>query len=153
MAIDLIRPTERAVTVSLKANAPLLAILPKTSIDPQPKTTGVDAQGAPIWPFVVVEAMQSLPQGRGCTAGAEVSLSVHSFAKPRYNAGGAMIETAKDHAARIHSAVVDALHNHAYEVDGRRYGLSVRASRIMRDGAEADAWHGVATVVARAYQG
>lgn len=148
MSNDLLRPTERAAVISLKANTALLAIVPKGSIDP------VDE--APDWPFVRLDGTQSLPAGRGCTARAEVTFMLHSFAKPRYvddDPAGAMIETAKDHAGRLNSAVVEAIHNHAFEVAGRRYRFQVRSSRLMRDGAEAGAWHGIASVVARSYQG
>lgn len=145
MASDLLRETERATIISLKANAPLLAIVAKASIEPVAE--------APAWPFIRLDGTQALPQGRGCTARSEVSFMVHSFAKPRYNGAGAMLETARDHAGRINSAVVEALQAHAYEIAGRRYRFTVRSSRLMMDGAEADAWHGIASVVARVYNG
>ncbi|MFK4871666.1 DUF3168 domain-containing protein [Novosphingobium sp. ZW T3_23] len=145
MANDLLRATERAAIISLKADAPLAQIVAKASIDPVAE--------APTWPFVRLEGTQSLPQGRGCTARAEVSFQLHSFAKPIYNGAGAMTKTARDHAGEINTAVVEALHNHAFEVAGRRYRFQVQSSRLMRDGAEADAWHGIASVVARAFAG
>ena len=145
MASDLLRETERAAIISLKADAPLLAILPKAQIDP--------TVSAPTWPFIRLDGTQALPQGRGCTARSEVSFQIHSFAKPRYNGANAMIETARDHAGRINSAVVEALQAHAYEVAGRRYRFMVRSSRLMMDGAEADAWHGIVNVVARVFNG
>ncbi|WP_313437282.1 DUF3168 domain-containing protein [Novosphingobium sp.] len=149
MANDLLRATERAAVISLKADAPLAALVAKASIDPVAE--------APAWPFIRLEGTQSLPQGRGCTARAEVSFQLHSFAKPRYAGddpvNGAMVETARDHAGRLNTAVVEALHNHAFEVSGRRYRFQVQSSRLMRDGAEADAWHGIASVVARAFAG
>lgn len=145
MASDLLRETERAVTISLKNDAPLLAIVPKANIEPVAE--------APEWPFIRLDGTQALPQGRGCTARSEVSFMVHSFAKPRYNPAGAMLETARDHAGRMNSAIVEALQAHAYEVAGRRYQFAVRSSRLMQDGAEAGAWHGISNVVARVYNG
>ncbi|MET0364727.1 MAG: hypothetical protein ABW169_08730 [Sphingobium sp.] len=153
MASDLIRETERATLISLKANAPLTAIVAKTSIDPQPNTAGVDAQGAAVWPFVRLDGTQSLPQGRGCNARADVTFMLHTFAKARKNGTGAIIETARDHAGRLNSAIVEAIHNHAYPVAGRRYRLTARSSRLMQDGAEADAYHGIVSVIAKAYAG
>jgi len=153
MASDLLRETERAAIISLKADAPLLAILPKVSIDPQPQTAGVDADGNEVWPFIRLDATQALPQGRGCTARSEVSFMLHSFAKPRYNGAGGMLETAKDHAGRLTSAVAEAIHNHAFTVAGRRYRFIARSSRLMQDGAERDAYHGIVSVVARAFVG
>lgn len=148
MASDLLRETERAAIISLKGNAPLLDIVAKASIDPIAE--------APAWPFIRLEGSQSLPQGRGCTARAEVTFQIHSFAKPRYQGANnttPMVETARDHAGRINSAVVEALQGHAYEVAGRRYRFLVRSSRLLHDGAENDAWHGIANVVARAFNG
>ncbi len=145
MANDMLRAVERAAIISLKADAPLLAIVPKTSIDPIAEE--------PVWPFVRLDGSQSLPQGRGCTARAEVTFMAHSFAKPRYDGTGAMLETARDYAGRLNTAVVEAIHNHAFTVSGRRYRFVVRSSRLMPDGSEADAWHGIASVVARAFAG
>lgn len=153
MANDLLRDTERAAVISLKANAPLAAFIAKTSIDPQPDTAGVDADGFTIWPFITLEGTQAIPSGRGCSARSDVTFQLHSFAKARKNSGGALIETARDHAGKINTAVVEAIHNHAFEIAGRRYRFTVRSSRLMRDGAEADAWHGIVSVSARAYRG
>ena len=144
MASDLLRLTERACIIALKADAPLLAIVPKAQIE--------SIAEAPGWPFLRLDGTQAIPQGRACTARSEVTFMIHSFAKPRYDAD-AMVETARDHCGRINSAVVEAIHNHAFVVAGRRYRFTVRSSRLMRDGAEADAYHGIASVVARAYQG
>ncbi|BAK66888.1 hypothetical protein SLG_22130 [Sphingobium sp. SYK-6] len=64
-----------------------------------------------------------------------------------------MVETARDHAARINEAVVEALQAHAYEVEGRHYKFIVRSSRLMMDAGEADAWHAISSVLARVYNG
>lgn len=153
MASDLLRESERAALITLKGNAPLLAIVAKPSINPTPGSKGVDGKGNAIWPFIRLEGSQSVLAGRGCTARAEVTFQVHSFAKPRYNISKTTLETARDHAARINSAVVEAIHKHAFVVDGRRYRFTVGSSRLMRDGAETDGWHGIANVVARAFNG
>lgn len=145
MATDLLRETERAILITLKANAALLSIAPKTSIGPTTEE--------PVWPFIRLDGTQAVPQGRGCTARSEVTFMLHSFARPRYNGAGAVIETARDHAGRLQSAAIEAIHNHAFMIGGRRYRFTVRSSRLMQDGAEADAYHGIASVVARAYQG
>ncbi|MEJ7933494.1 hypothetical protein WG907_04380 [Sphingobium sp. AN558] len=148
MSGDLLRETERATIITLKANAPLLAIVAKASIEPNAEN--------PEWPFTRLDGTQAIPQGRGCTTRSDVTFMVHSFAKPRYvddDPKKRAIETARDHCARINSAVVDALHNHRYTVAGVVYKLSVRSSRLMQDGAERDAYHGVANILARAQRG
>jgi len=142
---DLLRESERAAIISLKADASLLAILPKTSIDP--------VEEAPSWPFVRLDSSQAVLRGRGCSARSEVRFRLHSFAKPRRNTAGAILETAKDYAARINTAVVAALRSKAFEVSGRRYGFEVTSSDLMQDGAEKDAYHGIASILVRAYQG
>lgn len=144
MADDLLRPTERACIIALKADAPLAQIVAKSSIDPVAED--------PAWPFVRLDGTQALPQGRGCTARSEVTFMLHSFAKPRY-VGGSMVETARDHAGRLNSAVVEAIHNHAFDIAGRRHRFVVRSSLLMQDGAERDAYHGIVSVIARAFVG
>ena len=145
MAGDLLRPTERAATISLKNDAGLLAIVPEATIDPYDEP--------PEWPFIRLDGFQAIPAGRGCTARSEVTFMAHSFAKPRRDGSGAIVETARDYAGRVNGAVVEALQAHAYEVEGRRYRFTVRSSRLMPDGEEADAWHGIASVLARVFNG
>lgn len=145
LASDLLRQVERACIISLKADAPLAALVAKASIEPVTEE--------PAWPFLRLDGTQALPQGRGCTARSEVTFQIHSFAKPRYDEAGAMLETARDQCGHINSAVVEAIHNHAFAVDGRRYRFAVRSSRLMQDGFERDAYHGIASVIAKAYAG
>lgn len=153
MASDLLRDTERALLTALKADASLIAIVPKVSIDPQPGTAGVDGTGAATWPFMRLDGTQALPQGRGCTARSQVTLLLHSFAKARKNGSGAIIETARDHAGRMNSVAIEAIHNHGVTIGGRRYKFTVRSSRLMQDGDEAGAYHGIASILARSYVG
>jgi len=145
MAGDLLRDTERATIITLKADAPLLAIVAKASIEPVAEE--------PTWPFVRLDGTQAIPRGRGCTTRSDVTFMVHSFAKPRLGVNTQMIETARDHCGRINSAVVEALHNHRYTVAGVTYKLAVRSSRLMQDGAERDAYHAIANVIAQAQRG
>lgn len=145
MASDLLRETERACTIALKADAPLAALVAEAAIDPTDE--------APEWPFIRLDGTQAVPQGRGCTARSEVTFLLHAFAKPYYTAPGALAITARDRGGRLTSAIVEAIHGHAFIVDDRRYRFTARSSRLMQDGAEADAWHGIVSVVARAYQG
>lgn len=148
MAGDLLRETERATIITLKANVALLAIVAKASIDPVAED--------PTWPFTRLDGAQAIPRGRGCMARSDVTFMVHSFAKARYvdnDPKKARIETARDHCGRVNSAVVEALHNHRYTVAGVVFKLAVRSSRLMQDGAERDAYHGFANVIARAERG
>lgn len=145
MAGDQARQTEKAALTALKADASLTAIIPAASIDPYAE--------APAWPFIRLDGTQAIPQGRGCTARSEVTFMLHAFAKPIRDGAGAISETARDHVGRISDAITEALQAHAYEYNGRRYSFTVRSSRIMMDGAEADAWHGIVNVLAKVYAG
>ncbi|PZQ55773.1 MAG: hypothetical protein DI555_07030 [Novosphingobium pentaromativorans] len=149
MPSDLIRESERAAVISLKADAPLAEIIAPGSIDPVSEN--------PAWPFVRLDGFQATLEGHGCSARSEIRFRAHSFAKPRYlnddPKSGIPIETARDHAGRLNSAVVAALRNRAFTVDGRRYRFVVTNSILLQDGSERDTYHGMASVVARAYQG
>jgi len=145
MANDIIRQTERAAVIALKGDPGVLEIVGKPSIDPQDEE--------PEWPFIRMGVSQALPEGRGCSSRVRTSILLHAFAKPRYNEGGGMIEIAKDHAGRLTSAITEALHQHAFSVDGRRYRFAYESVRLEQDGAERDAFHGIISLVARAFQG
>jgi len=116
-----------------------------------PNTAGVNADGSNKWPFVRLDGTQSIPQGRGCTARAEVAFIVHSFGKAAFNGSGQIINTARDVSGALNSAVVEALHGHAHEVAGKRFRFRVTSSQLMQDGAEADAYHGFCNVEVRVY--
>lgn len=143
MAGDQLRQTEKATISTLKADEGLTAIVSADSIDPYPE--------APDWPFIRLDGSQAIPQGRGCTARSEVTFLLHAFAKPERDISGSIAITARDQAGRISDAVTEALQAHAYEYDGRRYRYTVRSTRIMMDGAEADAFHAIISVLARVY--
>jgi hypothetical protein len=75
--------------------------------------------------------------------GATVRWTIHAFAKARYNAGGAMIETAEDHIGRVVSGIKKALHRTPLLIPG-----GVAKMRLINDqrqtyGSEADAFHAI----------
>lgn len=143
MAGALIRDVRRAVLTRLKADAGLTAIVAAANIHPSTVPAG-----AP-WPFTRFDAPQSTPLDGACYAGAEVTFLLHSFAKPRLNSGGQVIETAEDHAGRILDAMKLAIHRHRVPVAGGSAPLSVLSSRLLLDGAESTAYHGILSCRAR----
>ena len=147
MAGALIRDVRRAVLTRLKADAGLTAIVAAANIHPSTVLAG-----AP-WPFTRFDAPQSTPLDGACYAGAEVTFLLHSFAKPRYsvpsNPQSSMIETAEDHAGRILDAMKLAIHRHRVPVAGASALLSVLSSRLLIDGAESTAYHGILSCRAR----
>ena len=135
-------PIRRAILKALKADAAVTAIVPAASVQP----TVVP----PPWPFVRYGAPSGIPIQASCVDGDEVAVALHSFAKPRYDSGGGMIETAEDHADRIGTAVMRALHRHRLPLDSGNVARVRRTGyQLLQDGAEADAWHHVANFTVR----
>lgn len=143
MAGALIRDVRRAVLTRLRQDAGLTAIVAAANIHPS------TVPANPVWPFTRFDAPQSTPIDGACYAGAKVTFMLHSFAKPRMNASGQMIETAEDHAGRILDAMKLAIHKHRVPVAGASALLSVVSARMMIDGAESTAYHGVLSCRAR----
>ena len=143
--MDDLLATRRAVLALLKADQALAALVPADRIYPQASTVA-----KPEWPFIVYGSPSGLPIRAACVNGTEVTVALHSFAKPRKQ-GRVVAETAEDHAARIGAAVANAL-------DGRRPALSsggylairFTGSQLLIDGGEADAFHHVANFRCRA---
>jgi hypothetical protein len=139
---DAIREVRRAVLPALKADATLTALVPSARIYPS------TVPASPAFPFTRWDGASSLPITE-FLRGAEVSFMVHAFAKPRYS-GAAMVETAEDHAGRITSALYGALHRQRFALPGgATFAVRAVSSRLMQDGAETDAYHGIVNAVAR----
>lgn len=144
MANDLSLQVRRAVLAELKSNAPLIALVPAANIHPQSPI------GAPSWPFIKYGPPAPLPIQAACVDGMQMTVTIHSFAKPRTSAG-AVVETAEDHAARIGALVAAALDRARLDLDGGT-PAKVRwtGSQLLQDPAEADAYHHVANFRVRA---
>ena len=141
MSGNLIREVRRSVLTHWKNDATLIALVPAGDIFP---STVPDAHG---WPFLRWDAPNSIPMAE-FLRGSAVSFMAHAFAKPRYT-GATMIETAEDHCSRITSALHASLHRNRLSIGMTSFATMVTSSRVMQDGAEADAYHGVVNCVAR----
>jgi len=143
--MDVLLPVRRAMLTTLAADAALTAIVPSERIYPQAATSP-----SPVWPFVIYGSPSGIPIRAACVDGLEVTVAIHSFAKPRMS-GQSMLETAEDYAARIGASVVKAL-------DGKRPALETGGylrilhigSQLLIDGGEASAFHHVANFRCRA---
>jgi hypothetical protein len=140
--MDLQRETRRLALSTLKANAALTAIVPASSIYSQ------HVKDAPAWPFIKFGPTQELPLRASCLNGADISFSVHCFAKPRL-AGAQVVETAEDYASRIGAAICGALDSRQYPFTGGTVRFRLSDRRLMVDGGEASAFHYYAVVNAR----
>lgn len=144
MANDLTLPIRRACLAELKGDAPLLTLLPATSMFPVATPANVD------WPFLKMGVFTGLPVRAACVDGIEGIFAVHGFAKARYT-GSQIVETAEDHCARIGAAVAKALDGKRLSLDGDQ-SLRViwTGSQLLMDIDEADAFHTVQNFRVRA---
>jgi hypothetical protein len=121
------RLARRAVLMQLKGHAPLIALVPKDSINPI---------GTPEWPIVLVEAPRGTPRRMSCANGVDASFDVHAFAS---NIGSS--KTGYDHASEIGAAIETALApNNITLEDGSHCKLSFSDMRMLKD-ADPDHWH------------
>jgi len=136
------RPIRRAILATLKANDDVTALVPATSIYPQ-------STSKPPWPFIKFGSPSGVPIDNACAGGDTIIVALHSFAKPRI-VGGAVVETAEDHADRIGTAVIRALNRRRLTLDSGNHAKVRRAGfQLLQDGAEADAYHHVANFQVR----
>lgn len=125
------RAARREILTRMKNAAPLLALVPKASIDPAAVTA---------WPIIMVEAPQMLPRRMACANGADVSFDVHAFAGPK-KSGSSVIQTGYDHICAIGEQIDTVLApNNITLGDGSHCKLSFSDVRILKD-EEIDHWH------------
>ncbi|WP_076605527.1 tail completion protein gp17 [Sphingobium sp. ba1] len=142
MAKDHTLPVRRAILTALKSDELLTSIVPASQIYPGTARN-------PQWPFIRYGVPSVEPMRASCVDGSILTVSVHGFAKPRYVGNDprkAIIESAEDRAAKIGPAIAKVLGGIRIAIDGdaSAYGIvNWRGSRLMRDGAEDDAWHTV----------
>ena len=145
MVTGLQRLVRRAVLSALKANAPLIAVVPATRIYGQTVPMGA------VFPFVRLGGPQTLPLHASCINGAGiVTLDVHAFVKPRLDASGNIAETAEDFAGRIGAAIEAALDRQRLPLEAFGFAaLRLTEMRLLQDADEADAYHYFAQISAR----
>lgn len=91
----------------------------------------------PVWPFVMVGNAEAEPMSAQCLDGSRFSVTVHTFDKGSDEAG----------AAELNRAVAGLLDRKPLPL-ATPFPASMRAlrwvrSQIIRDSAEATAWHGL----------
>lgn len=133
MAVDSTIAVRRAILPLLKNDTRTKSIVPAA------RWYAMTAQD-PVWPFGIYGSSTPVPLRASCMDGAEITTSVHGFAKAR-ESGGQVVETAEDHCGRLSAAIAAVL-------DGRRLDLPnghalVRwtGSQLLVDRDEADAFH------------
>lgn len=134
----------RAILTTLKADAAVKTLVPTTRIYPQ-----ASSDTTQVWPFIIYGSPSAIPIRAACVRGTEVTVAVHTFAKPRLQ-GTQMVETAEDHTARIGHAVVLALDGKRPELERGYVSLLFTGSQLLIDGGEKDAFHHIANFRCRA---
>lgn len=100
----------------------------------------------PVWPFLIVPTPSGVPTWRdGSGGGSEMTGVVHSFvgvapATPDPEAA----------AANINAHIVRILDGLDLVIDEVAISIHPTLDQVIRDGAEADAWHGVVNYAASA---
>ncbi|MFD0848198.1 tail completion protein gp17 [Sphingosinicella xenopeptidilytica] len=138
---DFTRDLRRAVITALKADTTLIAIVPAARIYPS------TVPASPTFPFIRWDAPNNIPRGHGCTQGADISFFVHNFAKPRMS-GAQVAETAESYCERITALMAKALHRERLALTNATARVRVRSTRVMMDGDERDAFHGLLDCIA-----
>ena len=108
MAVGIARLVRRALLVKLKANAGLIALVPAASINPA---------GEPVWPFILLSSPVTQRLRATGVVGGIVTYDVHAFAGPVLT-GGAITQTAEDHASAIGAAIETSLADNNLTLEG-----------------------------------
>jgi hypothetical protein len=139
------RLVRRAVLAKLKGDAGLLALVPANAMNPV-AVAGTE----PKWPFMRLDAPVTRRFRAACAERSGiVAVDIHAFAKSRYSATGAVIETAEDHASQIGEAIETALADQHLTLEGGADAhVSLNDIRLLQD-SEPDAFHWFAQITAR----
>ncbi len=147
MAIDSTIPIRRGILIIAKADAALIAIVPKKDIYPQ--TVAADHG----WPFIRSGSPSVLPVRAACVDGGEWTVAMHGFAKDRKSVSGAVLETAEDYAGRIGSALASALDRKTITLANGRASIRWTGGQLLMDPDEPGAFHTVQNFIVRAITG
>jgi len=140
MAVGLQRLVRRALLPRLKADTALVALVPAASINPA---------GVPTWPFIVLRNPVTRRLKVACVNGGQGSWDIHAFAGHRLS-GGAVVETAEDHAGRIGAAIETALADNWIALpDGAKVRVQIGDIQLLQDG-DPDHYHWFAQINWRA---
>lgn len=143
MSADLKSELRRAVLTALKADAQVLALVPKASI-----YTAIPPK-EPAWPWIRWGVPNSTALDAACLAGEDARFTIHVFARGRVNPTGAVIETGEDHVGRIVAAVKGALRRSGFDTPSGHASVRWLSDTCRNDGDAADDWHATSDFRAR----
>lgn len=123
---DLIAATENGATLALKADATVSGIVGV-------RVYNGEAPATPEWPWVLVGDATETASYETCHDAANMSLTVHGFAR---GPGKSAVRSLAD-------AIKRALHSHVATLDDVWIDFSHEQTQIIRDSAEASAYHAI----------
>ena len=138
MAQDRTLAIRRAILPALKHSAIVTALVPPERV------FSSTTPGLPVFPFVRYGVAVTSPFRASGLDSSAVSVPVHAFTKPLYDASGAMLATAEDRAHLIGAAIAETLDDITLALEGGgKARVTWAGSNIIMDGDEADAWHAI----------
>lgn len=143
MAIDSTIPVRNAMLAVMKANVPLVALVPKASIYSQ-WTVAV-----PAYPFIRSGPPSGVARRGSCLDGLDIVVAMHAFSVGRYT-GKKLVEDAESHAARIGAAIAKALDGKVVTIAGGKARIRWTGPQLLQDPEEASAFHSIQNFRVRA---
>jgi hypothetical protein len=129
MANDPSLELRQKVVIRLRETSALLTHVPEARI------FGEQPDQPPEWPFTRYGVDDVAPRRPSCWDGAEINFPIHSFSKTKFT----------DQIRRMNAAVATSLDGFTVDLGG---GMMARIewlrSTVIRDGADPNAWHGIA---------
>ena len=124
---DHLLETRKAMIAAMRTDAALTALVPAARI------YGEEAPANAVWPFILCGLPSEVPDRASCWDGTRMGVVVHCFAK-----GPGM-----DIASAISNAVKRALDGVRAVRGGLAVDIQHAQTQIVRDSAEASAYHGI----------
>jgi hypothetical protein len=131
-----------AMLALMKADAPLVALVPKASIFSQ-WTTAV-----PAYPFIRSGPPSGTPLAASCVDGQTIIVAMHAFSAG-ITTGGKLILPAEDHAGQIGAAIAAALDRKSVAVPGGRATIRWTGNQLLQDPEETQVYHAVVNLRVR----
>lgn len=123
---DLLSTTQDAAAIALKADSGVSGIV-------SARVYNVEAPSTPTWPWALVGSAVETASYEDCHDAATMSLTVHGFAR-----GPGQVAVAS-----LGNAIKRALHGKVISRNGLRIDFSHEQTQIIRDSAEASAYHAI----------
>lgn len=137
MANDSILAVRSGLLKLMKANAALVALVPKASIFSQ------WTKAVPAYPFIRCGSPIGIPLRASCLDGAEVTLAVHGFSSGIKDSSASITLPAEDHAGQIGAAIAKALDRQNFAISGGEAKVRWTGSQLMIDPEETEIFHTV----------